>query len=208
MRIIFVLFLAIFAFAFDVKILSVNNDYAKIDSYIKKGISGDVICTYDKTPIICAKAVAFGNIVKFYNYTELKNDAFALPQVSPKPGDKIILGKNYRRILIIVPNQNAYIKTAQLYKGNTIISPDIFAPFIDEMPTREDFEKFCNDMNIGRIIFVLDKIYEVDSFSFYAIKKRDIDFKAKYDKAFFVTFPSFKITGKNIEQYYKSLIKE
>ncbi len=206
---LFVIFLSLLSalFAFDVKILKVDKNYAKIDSYIKKGISGYVICNYENEPIICARAVAYGNIVKFYNYEELKNPAFALPKVYPTPGDKIILGKNYDRILIIAPNQEAYIKTAQMYKNFTIISPDVFAPFIDDMPERSDFRKFARDFNIGRIIFVLDKIYEVDSFSFYAVKTKKIDFHAKYKKAFFASYPKFDITDKNIEEYYKSLIK-
>ena len=195
-------------FAFDVKILSVEKNYAKIDSYIKKGISGDVICKYDNTPIICAKAVSYGNIVKFYPFDELKNDAFALPLVYPKAGDKIVLGKNYNRILIIADNQVHYLKVASLYKNATIISPDIFAPFIEDMPTKKDFQTFCKDFNIGRIIFVLDKIYEVDSFSFYAVKTRDAGFKTDYKKAFFTTYTKFNIKQKNILNYYKSLLKD
>jgi len=194
-------------FAFDVSILKVDKNYAKIDSYIKKGISGYVICKYENEPIICARAVAYGNIVKFYDYDELKNPAFAVPKVYPQKGDKIILGKNYDRILIIAPNQEAYIKTAQMYKNFTIISPDVFAPFIDDMPEVEDFKKFAQDFNIGRIIFVLDKIYEVDSFSFYAIKTKKIDFASNFKKAFFASYPKFDITDKNILSYYKSLIK-
>jgi len=94
-----------------------------------------------------------------------------------------------------------------MYQNFTIISPDVFAPFIDDLPEVEDFKNFAKDFNIGRIIFVLDKIYEVDSFSFYAVKVKDINFKAKYKKAFFVSYPNFDITAKNIEKYYKSIIK-
>jgi len=203
----FVLFLAVFLFGFDAKILQVSGDGAKIDASLKKGISGYVICKYEDTPIICARAVAFGNYVKFYAYKELKNDAFALPIVYPKQGDKIIFGKNYDRIMIIAPNHEAYLKAAKMYQNNTIIPTDVFAPFIDDLPTKKDFRVFTRDFNIGRIIFVLDKLYEVDSFSFYAIKTKDIDFSAPYKSAFFVSYPKF-ISGKNIINYYKSLIKE
>jgi hypothetical protein len=207
MRIFLIAVFFIFAFGFDVKIVEVQKDYAKIDNYVKKGISGYVICNYQDTPIICARAITYGNIVKFYPYENLKNDAFALPLVMPKVGDKIILGKDYDRILIIAPNQETYIKVKNMYKRFDVISSDVFAPFINDLPTKEDFRKFCDDFNIGRIIFVLDKIYEVDSFSFYKIYEKDFKTNAKYKKAFFTSYPSFDVTGENIEKYYKSLIK-
>jgi len=207
MRFLVIALFFVFSYALEVNILKVEGDKAVIDADVLTGVSGVVICKYKNEPIICARAVTFGNQVKFYNFSELKNDAFALPYVVPKKGDKIILGKNYHRILIIAPDVDTYINVSQMYQNETIISPDIFAPFIDDVPTQDDFRKFCEDFNIGRIIFVLDKIYEVDSFSFYALRVKNEKLNPHYTKAFFTTYPSFDITGENFLNYYKSMIK-
>ena len=62
-------------------------------------------------------------------------------------------------------------------------------------------------MDIGRIVFVLDKIYEVDANSFYAIKKYGKN-SAKYTEMFFTAFAKEKIKNKNLIAYYKHMIKE
>ncbi len=209
MRIIFVLFLAVFAFGeITAKIISVNNDIARIDKKIKTGISGVALCPYMDEKIICARAVAKGDLVKFYSYETLKNEAFALPIVTPKKGDEIIFGKDYDRIMIIAPNQQEYLNIKNKYKNNTIISPDVFAAFLDDMPNVNNFRKFADLMNIGRYIFVIDNhVYEVDSYSFYVINSHKIKNSSKYTKAFFTYFSNFDITDKNIENYYLDLLK-
>jgi hypothetical protein len=205
MRLFLFVIAAILLNAYEVNILSVNQDTAVIDKYVKKGVSGVVLCPYEGKRIVCARAVCFGKRAKLKVYDDLKNDAFALPLVTPKKGDKILLAKDYDRILIIAPNQFKYLKTKEKYKNATIINPDIFATFIEDAPTKEDFVNFAKKMNIGRIIFVLDKVYEVDAYSFYAIKtygKNDV----KYKSAFFTTFPN-NIKNKNFEELYMSYIK-
>lgn len=191
--------------AYEVNIINVNNDTAVIDKYVKKGVSGVVLCPYDGKKIICARAVCYGKKAKLNVYDDLKNDAFALPLVTPKKGDKILLAKDYDRILIIAPNQLEYLKIKQNYKNATIISPDIFATFIEEAPSKEDFINFAKKMNIGRIVFVLDKVYEVDAYSFYAVKSYGKN-SVKYTNAFFTTFPN-NIKNENFEKLYKSYIK-
>ena len=76
--------------AYEVNILSVNNDIAIIDKYVKKGVSGVVICPYEDKKIICARAISFGKKAKLAIYDNLKNEAFALPIVYPKK-DKLLL---------------------------------------------------------------------------------------------------------------------
>jgi hypothetical protein len=211
MRIIFVLFIAIFAFAkIDAKIVSVNKDEALINKNVKTGISGIVVCPYMDEKIICARAVAFGKKVKFYNFETLQNDAFALPVVMPKSGDEIVFAKDYNRIMIIAPTQDIYLMLKNRYQknGNIIISPDVFAAFLDDMPTIENFRNFAKIMNIGRFVFAVnDKIYEVDSYSFYVINSHQIQKKALYKKAFFTYFSNFDIKTKNIQNYYLHLLK-
>jgi len=225
MRIIFILFSFIYVLmGYEVKIKDVQNDDIVVDKYVKRGVSGVVLCPYENRKIICARAIFFGTRGKLEIYNSLKNSAFALPLITPKVGDKIILAKNYNRILIIAPNQEVYLKVKQKFKNKTIISPDIFATFLNKIPTKEDFINFAKKMDIGAYIFVLDKIYFIDAYSFYVIKKYNINKKYKYIKPFFVTYQKFyKESGflseiknifnsntniNNFNSYYKSLIKE
>jgi len=202
----FILFIGVLLFAGEALIVKVNKNSALLDKKIQKGVSGYVICPYMEKEIICARAVAFGEEAKFYPYKVLKNDAFALPVVVPKSGDKIIFGKDYDRILIIAPNQDSYLRVKNMYKKSIVVSPDVLAAFMDdELPTKEELKKFAAEFNIGKYIFVLDNIYEVDSFSFYAIKKKPFE-EVEYKLPFFNYAYSLKV-NKNLIKYYKSLIK-
>ena len=200
----FLLFLSLNAY--EVKILDVNNDIATIDKYVKKGVSGVVVCNYEDKEIICARAISFGKKVKLKIYDNLKNEAFTLPIIHPKKGDKIILAKDYNRILVISPNQLEYLKVKEKYKNNIIISSDIFGAFVDDIPTKKEFINFAKEMDIGRYIFVLDKIYEVDANSFYVIKRYEKNTK-KYKEVFFTNYKKENIK-KDLINYYKMLLKE
>jgi len=202
----FVLFvIAVLGFSQDIILEKVNGSIGYINKSIQKGRSGYVICPFDKKEIICAKVIFFGNKVKFENYDELKNNAFALPVVTPKAKDKIILN-NYKRILIIAPTQELYLKIKDMYKNKTVIHPDLLYVYLDGEISKEGLEEFAKIMNIDEYIFVLDKIYEVDANSFYAIKtfsKVNIHYK-------FIFYNSYKKgkTSKNMIKEYKSFIKD
>ena len=207
MRWLFLVLVAVLLNGYEVTITDVSGNNVTLDKYVKKGVSGVVLCPFEDKTIICAKAVAFGKKAKLKIYDNLKNDAFALPVLTPKRSDKIIFAKNYNRILIIAPNQEEYIKIKNKYKNATVISSDNFAAMIDDLPKRGDFINFAKKLDIGRIIFILDKIYEVDAYSFYVIKKYN-QMNVKYNKIFFTTYPAFDLKDKNIVGYYKKLIKE
>ncbi len=207
MRIIFVFFIAIFANAYYVaNIKDVKNLEIKLDKYVKKGASGVVLCPYENESIICARAVSFGNFAKLYVYDNLKNRAFALPIVYPKKDDRVIFGKNYERIMIIAPNQVIYLKLKDRFKNFTIIPSDVFAAFIDKLPTREDFINFAKKMDIGLYVFVLDKVYLVDAYSFYVIATQDLPLNYKNFKKPFYSSYNFDIK-ENILNYYKKLLR-
>jgi hypothetical protein len=207
MRIIFVLFLAVFAFAkIEANIINVYGDRVLMDKNIKRGVSGVVICKYLNEDIICARAVADGNKAYLYPYSELKNRAFALPVVLPKKGDKIVFAKDYNRIMIFAPNQEVYLKVKNLYKSNVIISPDVFAAFLDDKVTKKDFINFAKSMDIGRYIFVIgNKIYETDAKSLYVVNEKNLNVNAKYQKAFFTYFKNFDIKPVNYLHLLKGL---
>jgi hypothetical protein len=204
--------------AYEVTIKNLQNDKITVDKYVKKGVSGIILCHYENREIICARVVMVGSKGKLKIYDDLKNDSFALPLVTPKARDKVILGKNYNRIMIIAPNQDAYLKAKTLLKKKTFISPDVFATFLDEIPTKENFVNFAKKLDIGLYAFVLDKIYLVDAYSFYVIKEINFNNNYKYNKPFFMTYKKFekgslfsRIFSKNVidyKKYYKNMIKE
>ena len=185
-----ILFISIL-FAYEANIVEVNRDTAKIDKYVKKGISAIVICPYLNEEIICARAVSQGKSIKLEIYDNLKNPAFALPIVTPKKGDRVIFAKNYSRILIIAPDQDTYLKIKDCYKNATVISPDLLAANIEKFD-KSSIIDFAKRFDIGRIIFALDRLYEVDAYSFYVIKSKDYKVP-KYQKAFFTYFKKFDI---------------
>ena len=206
MRIVLFFLAAAVLNAYSVKITSVSGSSAVVDKYVKKGVSGLVICPYGDRKIICARAILEGKKAFFYPYESLKNDAFALPTVYPKKGDEIILAKNYDRILIIAPDQQTYLKVKALYKNSVVISPDNFALYVDELPLKKDFVKFAKEYDVGKIVFVLDKLYEVDALSFYVIKK-SLRYNVIYKKPFFTTLDIYN-EKVNMIDYYKSMLKD
>ena len=212
MRIILILFSAVLAFSqgIAVKILNVNGTKIIINATIKKGVNGIVLCPYENNKIICARAVSLGgDEAKLYAYKALKNDAFALPLVYPKKGNEVVFGKDYSRIMIIAPNQTVYLKTKEKYSKNTIIPVDDFGVFLEGKPTKQNFINFAKKMNIGRYIFVLNKIYEVDALSMQVINSYPNPYKnKKFKLPFFTSYNDYDIKMKNPVKYYKNLIKE
>jgi hypothetical protein len=199
-----VLFLGVLSFAYEANIVKVEGRVAFLDRYVEKGVSGIVICPYMKKEIICARAIAFGTKAKLYYYSVLKNKAFALPLVYPKPGDKLIVAKNYNRIMIIAPTQTDYLKIKNMYKQNVILSPDLLATFGDDF-TRSEFINLAKNYDIGRYIFAIgNKLYEVDALSFYVIREKT--FKAHpYKKAFFTYLRNFDIAPINFLKYFRGI---
>jgi len=209
MKKLFILFIAIFLNAAYIStITNVKGLNVKLDRHIREGISGVVLCPYENEKIICAKAISLGNYARLYTYENLKNDAFALPLVYPKKGNKIIFGKNYHRMMIIAPNQNIYLSLKNRFKHLSIIPIDVFAAFLDdEVPTKEDFVEFANKMDIGLYIFVLDKIYLVDANTLYVLNEEDSPFNIKRFKKPFYSSYRFDIKKENMLNYYKNILK-
>jgi hypothetical protein len=205
MRIILLFFIAVISFAFEVKIKKVVGDKIFLNSYVQKGLSGIVVCPYMKEEIICARVISNGKEANLYAYAKLKNNAFGLPLVYPKPGDKVIFGKNYNRIVIIAPNQTTYLKLKNRYKGNSIISPDVLVAFLGDEVDKKELINFAKDMDIGRYIFALkDGLYEVDALSFYVLNK--IKFKGSdFKNAFFTYARNIDIKPVNYKKFFKGL---
>ena len=211
MKKIIIFFTIFYLSAFDLlpnEAIIQNN--GSINKTIPKGETGYII----QNNMIIGKVVSMGgNKVKYLPFEKLKNEALATPKLYPKKGDKIIFGLYNKRGLIIAPNQQFYIKTKKEYPNIKWINSDNFAIYFETKPTIEDFRKFCNDYNVGIIIFILDKKYIVDSQSFTILEKAELTENYKYSKPFFATYNkfadsifSFKPT--NWINYYKSLLKD
>ncbi len=210
MRTVFILliFLSLYAHQFSTKIISVSNNVITTEANLKKGISGIVLCPYEKQEIICARCVSAGkNKAVLYSYKKLKNTSFALPVVFPKKGDLAVFGKNYQRIAIIAPNQEIYLKLKQKFNHFTIIPVDTFGAFLDDIPTINNFINFAKKMDVGMYVFALDKLYIVDALTFYTYAKEDYEKSGNFKLPFYTSY-NFDLTLKNPVKYYKSLIKE
>jgi len=209
MRIFFILILfGVFLFSETTTIERVNKKIITLKSDIQKGKTGIVLCPYEGKNIICASCVSLGkNKAKLEIYDNLKNRAFALPVVYPKVNNEVIFGKNYNRIMIIAPNQITYLKLKEKFKNLTIVPVDTFAAFLDDLPEKKDFLDFAKKMDIGLYIFALDKLYIVDSNSFYVINKEDLKLDNKKFKLPFYSSYNFDIEEKNIISYYKKMLK-
>ena len=207
MRIIFVLFLAMYLFSFETKIVDIKKNIITIKDNIKRGVSGIVLCPYENKEIICASCVSVGNKkAKLEIYDNLENKAFALPIVYPKPKDKVIFKKNYDRIVIIAPNQFSYLRVKDEFKNFVVVPVDVFAAFLKDIPSKKDFINFAKQMDIGLYIFVLDELYVVDANSFYVLSKRKIDIPKKFEVPFYSSY-DFGIKEKNIINYYKKMLR-
>ena len=201
----------IYLFAFNFKNNEANIlNHNLINKHIQKGKTGYII----QNSMIIGKVISIGgNKVKYLPFEKLKNEALATPKLYPKKGDKIIFGLYNKRGLIIAPNQQFYMKTKKEYPNIKWINSDSFATYFETKPTIENFRKFCNDYNIGIIIFMLDKKYILDSQSFTILETTQLTEKYKYSKPFFASYNkfadsmfSFKPT--NWINYYKSLLKD
>jgi hypothetical protein len=207
--IIMINFIYLFAFNFEYNKTEIIN-YNLINKNIPKGETGYII----QNSMIIGKVVSMGgNKVKYLPFEKLKNEALATPKVYPKKGDTIIFGLYNKRGLVIAPNQQLYIKTKKEYPNIKWINSDNFAPYFETKPTIEDFRKFCNDYNVGIIIFILDKKYIVDSQSFTILETVELTQNYKYSKPFFASYNKFADSIFSSEptnwiNYYKSLLKE
>jgi len=189
-------------------IISSNDKNATLNQNIQIGMTGYVI----HNDMMIAKAVSIGNShIKYLPLVKLKNNATATPKIFPQVGDNVIFGLYNFRGLIIAPNQQQYSKIKNKYPNINFINPDIFATYFYTKPTKEDFQKFCRDFNVGIIDFVLDKEYIVDCESFYVLDSNNTQ-PQKYIKPFYTTYVKlsnslFSTKQSNWVKYYKSLLK-
>lgn len=210
-------------------ILSVDKKGALIDQgELAKGTSGIVVHHFDtKHASIVAQAVVEESSktqskIRFEVFDVLAQSALPTPNISPKTGDKVILGHFYDRALAISPNLLGYQSITQKYKNITWVHPDLFAAQLSKdhkvTPKREDFVKFCKINSVGLIYFAIENSgYFVDCTSFAVLSKEELhpsDHEVllpfysrieKIEKGLFDFFGSETI--ENYATYYKNVME-
>jgi hypothetical protein len=199
-------------FAQQVTLTQVDGKLGEVDTILPKGMTGYLLCPFLNREIICGLAVSIGgNRVQFKVYDSLQNRAMALPVVIPKPGDKIIFQKDYRRVMVIAPDRQSYYNLVSQYreKGNVVVPSDLMAVFVeddDKVPTRQEFINFAKKLNIGRYIFLSDRgVEEIDALSLTPLRRVPWKGggKVSYKVPFFTTYGDWEKIDEPILKRYK-----
>jgi hypothetical protein len=152
------------------------------------GQSGITVHIYDndKRMIVSnAKVISSNNdnsVVEFFNFDDLKQDALPTTKRNVEKGDVLVLNYMYNSSLLITPNQDTFQLVRNNFKLNNFIHSDIFAAKLkvnnQPYPTKEDFQTFAIEQNLGTMFFVLDnKIYIVDTKTFTILESYSISYE-------------------------------
>jgi len=208
-----------------IKKLEGNQAVVDNSDQVKIGSSGIIIHNYDQEHrTIIAKAVVTKKdgtdmYLKLYYYKDLNMDALPSYKIVPKAGDTVIFNYLYKRILPIVPNQDAFEKFKQSFPRIDVIHPDLFAYELavegNPAPKLADFRKECNSDDFGLLFFALsDQGYFVDCTSFKVIGKLNFPTEGKKEKPFYTRIKNIKAKFfglgsdeiKDFDSYYKNLL--
>ena len=174
------------------QIISISQDKEHI--FIKPiegaelGMYGVIVQSFDETHTTALSWVEVLSInaesieVKSIPIKALEQSALPSGTWMPKNGDKVILGYNYHRALLISPNASTYKKVTHENRQYHWVHPDIFAAVLASnghpTPLQEDFKNACRANNIGTVGFIFDNsIVTVDCQSFKIIKVKKTDYK-------------------------------
>jgi len=174
------------------QIISINPDEKRI--YIKPvtgaqvGMYGLIIKSFDTSHSTALSWVEVLSItaesieVKTTPIVALEQSALPSGTWEPKLGDKVTLGYNYHRALLISPNASVYKKISSFHKQRRWVHPDIFASVLSSnghpSPLIEDFKSTCRANNIGLIGFVLKNSFvtvDCQSFKIIEVKSSTLD---------------------------------
>jgi len=133
---------------------------------IPVGVSGIVIHAYDQTHKAIVASVTVtqsgeaSTKLKLLPYQGLVQPNLPTIKTKPQNGDTVILGYLYDRVLPIVPNQESFEKARESFPKLHLIHPDLFAAELAKdkspLPYREHFEKMCEKMHLGIVMFMFE----------------------------------------------------
>jgi hypothetical protein len=152
------------------------------------GQSGIIVHIYnnDKRLIVSNAKVISSNennsVIEFFEFDDLKQDALPTTKRKVEKGDVLVLNYMYNASLLITPTQNSFQKIRDNFKLNNFIHSDIFAAKLKienkPYPTKEDFQKFAIEQNLGTIFFALDnKVYIVDTKTFTILESYFVSYE-------------------------------
>lgn len=183
-------------------VISVNDKDETVNINFAKGAQvgmyGVIIKSLDATHEIALKWIEItaiqGELVsaKMIPILALEQNALPTGNWVPSAGDKVVLGYNYHRALLIAPNPSVYKKVTTYHKERKWVHPDIFTTILSShghpSPLVEDFTFTCRANNIGTVSFVFDKsIISVDCQSFKIIQNKTISLKTDETQVPFYT---------------------
>ncbi|MDZ7819119.1 MAG: plasminogen-binding N-terminal domain-containing protein [Aliarcobacter sp.] len=193
------------------------------------GQSGIVVHIYDndKRLIVSNAKVISSNsnnsVVEFFKFDDLKQDALPTSKREIAIGDVLVLNYMYNSSLLITPTQDSFQSIRDSFKLNNFIHSDIFAAKLKvnnkPYPTKEDFQEFAIEQNLGTIFFALDnKVYIIDTKTFTILESYLISYEKNDIKMPFYTRVeeieesildfSFFSDKKNLSynEYYKKIL--
>ncbi|MDY0051281.1 MAG: plasminogen-binding N-terminal domain-containing protein [Aliarcobacter sp.] len=171
------------------KIENIDNNKSTINiGNLIIGQTGIVVHIYnnDKRLIVSnAKIVSSDNnssVVEFFKFDDLKQDALPTTKRTVEKGDVLVLNYMYNSSLLIAPTQDTFQSVRNNFKLNNFIHSDILAAKLkinnQPFPTKEDFQEFAIEQNLGTIFFVLDnKVYIVDTKTFTILDSYSIAYE-------------------------------
>jgi hypothetical protein len=152
------------------------------------GQTGIIVHIYDndKRLIVSnAKVISSNNsssVVEFFKFDDLKQDALPTTKRMVEKGDVLVLNYMYNSSLLITPTQDTFQAVRNNFKLNNFIHSDILAAKLKinsiPFPTKEDFQEFAIEQNLGTIFFVLDnKVYVLDTKTFTILDSYSIAYE-------------------------------
>ena len=162
------------------------------------GQTGIVVHIYDndKRLIVSNAKVISSNsnssIVEFFKFDDLKQDALPTTKRMVEKGDVLVLNYMYNSSLLITPTQDTFQAVRNNFKLNNFIHSDIFAAKLKinnkPFPTKEDFQEFAIEQNLGTIFFVLNnKVYILDTKTFTILDSYSVSYENSESKMPFYT---------------------
>lgn len=193
---------------------------------IPVGVSGIVIHAYDQTHKAIVASVAVtessenASTLRLLPYRGLVQPNLPTIKTKPQNGDTVILGYLYDRALPIVPNQKSLEKATKSFPKLRLIHPDLFAAELAKdkspLPTKEHFQKMCEKMHLGIVIFMFaDGTDFIDCISWVKVGSSDVTsveadhFKQPFFNRFeeiptaFYDLGEYKIH--NFDRFYKKM---
>jgi hypothetical protein len=188
-------------------LLEVQGDKATIVAEnLREGMSGFIVRQFDAThsTIIANARVEKTNpanhraILHLSDYTGLHQEALPSGNWKPKSLDIAVLAYDYKRALLIAPNEETYDALTKSISGVEWIHPDLYATYLSyeghQTPLVSDFNRYCTANSIGLLyIHSADHLFTLDCKSFTLLQSTPLKrVSGKEQTPFFSRIPTIR----------------